>query len=342
MNFESTIRMIEQGVEQDVFPCVAYAIGNQAQVLEKGFLGYRSLYPEKMPLLENTLFDMASLSKVISTTMVALKAIEQGKLCLDDKLSYFFDNCYDKQDITIKKLLTHTSGISSHIPLWTMKIKPKEAVDAILKTEFAYKTESETVYSCMGYILLGRVIEVVYGDTLDNLAKKYVFDPLEMSTACYNPTSDNVASTEYVKELNSYAKGVVHDENARFLGGVAGNAGVFATLDDMIKFCSMLSKRGEGFLSDRMFEKSIQNYTNGMSENRGLGFLLSGDRASFAGDLFSNGSYGHTGFTGTSIMVDNDTGLYTILLTNRVHFGRENDKIIRFRRQFHNNIWGNI
>lgn len=342
MNFESSIRMLQQGVEQDIFPCVAYAIGNQTQVMEKGVIGYRSLYPTKQAIQEDTLFDMASLSKVISTTMLALKAIEQGKLCLDDKLSYFFENTYDKQDITIKKLLTHTSGISSHIPLWTMKIKPEEAVDTILKTDFAYKTESETVYSCMGFILLGRILETVYGDTLDNLAKKYVFEPLEMETACYNPKSDNIASTEYVKELNAYANGVVHDENARFLGGVAGNAGVFCSLNDMIKFSTMLSRRGKDFLSERVFEKAIQNYTNGMSEDRGLGFLLSGDRASFAGDLFSNGSYGHTGFTGTSIMVDNNTGLYAILLTNRVHFGRENDKIIRFRRQFHNSIWGNI
>lgn len=342
MNFQPAINMIKQGVKDDIFPCVAYAIGNQKQVFEKGVLGDKSLYPTKEKLYEDTLFDMASLSKLISTTMITLKAVEQGDLCLDDKLSRFFDYCYDKQDITIKKLLTHTSGLPSHIPLWKMKIEPEQAVDTILKTDFAYKTESETIYSCMGYIVLGKVLETLYGDTLDNLAKKFVFDPLDMKTACYNPETENVVSTEYSNELKGYIKGVVHDENARFLGGVSGNAGVFATIDDIIKFCTMLSCKGEGYLSNRMFDLAIQNYTKGMCENRGLGFLLSGDKPSFAGDLFSYGSYGHTGFTGTSIMVDNVTGIYAILLTNRVHFGRENDKIIRFRKQFHNSIWGNI
>lgn len=348
MNFDSTIRMIEQGVEEDVFPGVAYAIGNRSRVLVKGFTGSRALYPDKKPLLEDTLFDMASLSKVISTTMLALKAVEHGRICLADKLDRFFSPCYDKGDITIKQLMTHTSGIAGHMPLWTKCRSASSVIDVILKAPFVYKTGTQTVYSCLGYILLGNIIEQCFGDRLDVLAQKHIFDVLGMTATRYLPLDgsgsgvDNVAATEYVKERNSYAEGIVHDENAVFLGGVAGNAGVFSNLSDMIKFTTMLSNRGKGYMSERMFELAIQNHTVGMSESRGLGFLLSGVMPSFAGDLFSENSYGHTGFTGTSLIVDEKTGLYCLLLTNRVHFGRENDKIVRFRRQVHNSLWGNI
>lgn len=343
MNFKLAVSMIEQAFKEDVFPCAAYAIGNGERVIQKGFIGNQSLYPESQSLQEDTLFDMASLSKLISTTMIALKAIETGKLCLDDKLYRFFVECYDKSEITVRQLLTHTSGLSAHIPLYAMGIQPQDAVDTILKTEYTYPPDSEAVYSCMGYIILGKILERIYEKPLNELAEEMVFAPLGMRTACYCPKENvNVASTEYAMDLNGYAKGIVHDENARFLGGISGNAGVFATLDDMIQFANMLSNRGEGYLSSAMFEKAVENYTPNKIESRGLGFLLTGDRPTFAGDLFSRGSYGHTGFTGTSLIVDNDTGLYVVLLTNRVHFGRENDKIIRFRRQFHNYIMGSL
>ncbi|WMJ24385.1 serine hydrolase domain-containing protein [Paludicola sp. MB14-C6] len=339
MNFDKTITLVEQAIQDKVFPCAAIAIGKGNAVYLKKSFGNAQLFPEQKPLTEQTLFDMASLSKVIGTTMVAFQAIQQGKLCLDDTLSRFFENPYDKADIRIQNLLTHSSGIASHMPLWLMNIRPDQAIDTILKQDLAYKTNTDVQYSCMGYIVLGNILEQVFGDSLDKLVQKYVFQPLNMKAACYCPTATDVVATEFSKDTGSYLKGVVHDENARFLGGVAGNAGVFATLDDMIAFTAMLSKRGKGYLSNRMFEKAIENYTHGMSENRGLGFALSGDVPNFAGDLFSQGSYGHTGFTGTSIMVDKETGYYAILLTNRVHYGRENNEIIRFRKQFHNSVW---
>ena len=341
MNYDSTVRLIEQGIREEIFPCAAFAIGRHDEVLKRGFMGNRSLFPEIQPLLEDSLFDMASLTKILSTTMLALKAVESGRISLADRLSLFFDQCYDKGDISIKQLMTHTSGIAAHFPLYEMNIRPDETIDAILKMPLAYKTGSAEVYSCMGFILLGKILERVYGDRLDKLARHMVFEPLGMKTAGYCPVGGNTVSTEYSSDLNAYINGVVHDENARFLGGVSGNAGVFASLDDMIAFCAMLSRRGKGFLSERIFERAVENYTPGMEENRGLGFILNGSPLSFAGDLFSDGSYGHTGFTGTSVMVDNKTGLYAVLLTNRVHYGRENEKLFRFRRQFHNSIWGN-
>lgn len=342
MDFSKTRRLIEQGLSDDVFPCAAYAIGNRDRVFVSDSVGYRTLYPQKNPVTENTLFDVASLSKVVSTTMVALCAIENGKICLEDKLHYFFPNCYDKGELTIKNLVTHTSGLAASIPLYSFGIDPTEVYSTILKSPFDYKPNTQTVYSCMGYILLQGVLEAVYDDTLDELARKYVFAPLGMNNTCYKPMSQDIAATEFAKDINDYCYGIVHDENARFLGGVSGNAGVFSTLSDMVRFCTMLCCEGEGFLSHATFNMMLKNYTSGFSEDRGIGFLLLSGKPTFAGDLVSEGSYGHTGFTGGSIAIDRANGVYAILLTNRVHFGRDNDRIVRFRRQFYNTVFSSF
>lgn len=146
---------------------------------------------------------------------------------------------------------------------------------------------------------------------------------------------------EYSPHSKKYIVGRVHDENARFCGGVLGNAGVFSCIDDMCKFATMLSRKGEyrgkRILTSAMFNKAIFNYTHSLpGEDRGLGFALSSNPLSPSGDLFVHGSYGHLGFTGNSLFVDAATGVYAILLTNRVHYTRANDKIFRFRRLFHN------
>lgn len=342
VNFKNTIRLVEQGLNDDVFPCAAYAIGNKQQVFFKNSIGYKALYPQKSVISPNTSFDVSSLSKIMSTTMVALKAVESGRICLDDKLHHFFPVCYDKSELTIRNLLTHTSGITAEMPLSSFGIKPHEAMAMILKSPYRYKADRETVYSCVGYILLGEILQKVYDCPLDEVAQKYVFTPLEMADTTYKPSSKDIASTDFCKDIGDYACGIVYDDNARFLGGVAGNSGVFSTLDDTIKFATMLASRGEGFLMPATFEMAVKNHTKSFSESRGLGFLLTGDRHTFAGDLLSEGSYGHTGTTGCSIIVDNKTGIYAILLTNRVHFGKENDGITRFRKLFHNSIYGSL
>lgn len=342
MNFNKTISIVNKGIEDKLFPCAAFAVGDKNGVFIKKYIGNKSIFPKESPLDENTLFDMASITKIISTTMVALKAIESGKLCLNDTVDMFFRHSFDKGDISVKELMTHTSGLAPHIPLYGMNIFTDEAIDVILKSGYSYAPATKTEYSCLGYILLGRMLEILLKQPLDVLASELVFKPLGMTSTGYKPTSDNVVSTEFDKVTNQYLKGVVHDENARFLHEVAGNAGVFSTLDDMIKFCTMLSRGGEGYMSKRMFEAAVKDYTPRYDESRGLGFLLATGKPSMAGDLFSKGSFGHTGYTGTSFMVDKDTGVYAILLTNRVHYGREGTSLARFRQIFHNSIWGEL
>lgn len=340
MNFDRCAALLQKGLSDEAFPCYAAAIGRENEVWFRALSGNGMLFPEPKPLTEDTLFDMASLSKLIGTTMATLRLIEDGKLALFDSLGAFFDDCHGKEDLTVRELMTHTSGISAHIPLYTRGICPKDAADLILREPLAYQTGTKTVYSCMGYILLGKILEKIEGEPLDHIVKRLVLDPLSMKDSCYCPPPKRpCAATELDPVTGAYIRGVVHDENARFLGGISGNAGIFCTLDDAVRFAQMLSHRGKGFLSPRMFELAVTDFTPMCEERRGLGFQLYGGKRFPGGDLMSPGSYGHTGFTGTSIYVDNKTGVYVVLLTNRVHFGRKNDQIISFRRHFHNAVF---
>lgn len=237
--------------------------------------------------------------------------------------------------------MTHTSGIAAHFHLTDWTDDPAKAVDVILAQPLVARPGEATIYSCMGYILLGKILEQVGGQHLDRLARDWVFDPLGMTRTTYRPEGD-IAPTEWDSINGRLICGTVHDENARFLKGISANAGVFSDLDDMIRFAVMLAcggsqADGSAFLSPAMYRLATTNQTPGKSEHRGLGFQLAGD-GSFMGDLFPAGSFGHTGFTGTSLAVDPSSGLYVVLLTNRVNPTRDNLAIIRFRKIFHNAI----
>ncbi len=329
--FEKTLQLISSGVGA-AFPCAAVAVGVGHKAFVRQFYGYRQIKPEVFDITEDTLFDLASLSKLVVTTMVTLKLIENGVISLDDEIGRFLDYTGNYANCKIRHLLTHTSGMPAGLPLFDMHHKNGDSLYTIMDAESCCKTGDEVIYSCMGFIVLQRILESVCKASLDELARMYVFEPLEMKNACFNPVCSGsvpIAATERYPHSGEWATGHVHDENAFFLGGVSGNAGVFATLDDMISFAEMCSSRGvnkngEVFLSKEMFDIAVTNYTPDKKESRGLGFQIKGVQDFPGGNLISSGSYGHTGFTGTSMYVDNETGLWGVLLTNAVHYGREN------------------
>lgn len=338
MNYEKIKDILQKGLDTGAYPCCAAAIGKGNETFFSFYGGNRALFPEKLPLTEDTLFDMASLSKLIGTTMACLRMMEEGKISPLDKISKYLSPCFGKENITVFELMTHTSGISAHMPLY--KGDNTDAVSAILSRPLAYPTGIKTVYSCMGYILLGKILEQIEGKPLDMIVKERVFTPLGMENSFYNPPADAVcAATERDSDTGEIVCGVVHDENARFLGGVSGNAGVFCTTNDTVKFARMLSNRGAGYLDEKTFSLAVTDYTPDFDESRGLGFQLYGDKPFPGGSNMSVGSYGHTGFTGTSLYVDNDTGVYAILLTNRVHPTRENGLLYPIRREFYNTVF---
>lgn len=342
--FEDAVLYIEKAIEEGYFPSAVLAIGKASELFVCEARGIIDIETREANNI-STLYDMASLTKVFATTTLALKFIELGKISLSDNLGYYFTCDEEKQNINIFDLMTHTSGISN----FSIKNEVSDselALNSILNFPLAFERTTDVLYSDMGFILLGKVLEKVGEDNLDSLTKRYIFDPLDMNNTGFNPNrTTNVASTEYNSDMKAHIKGFVHDGNARFLGGISGHAGLFSDINDCIKFVSMFSRFGETgsgrFLSRATIEKAITNYTMGMSENRGLGFKIYGGKNNFMGDLFSSSSFGHTGFTGTSFVVDPITGLYAILLTNRVHPTRDNLEIIRFRKIFHNIIASN-
>ena len=331
--FEQVHQLVQQGLVQGAYPSAALAVGMGSKIYLKQTYG---------ECTENTLFDMASVTKVLSPTMVALRFLEEGRLRLYDTIETFFpDVPKDKKNITIFQLMTHTGGIQDHFLLSDYTADPGEAAKVILNHPLVQAPGGDPIYSCMGYILLGRILEIAGGMPLDQLAQKYVFDPLGMSHTGYHPSGD-IAPTERDPETGKLLQGVVHDENARFLEGISANAGVFSDLNDMIRYAQMLAMDGKypgknHYLAPATLKMAVMNHTpNSRGEFRGLGFNLAHSPRNFLGDLMSYRAYGHTGFTGTSIALDPDTGLWVVLLTNRVCPTRQNTTLVRLRSLVHN------
>jgi len=331
--FEQVDHLIRQGLEQGAYPWAALAIGiGEGVYLRKTYGG----------CTENTLFDMASVTKILSPTMIAFRFLEDGLLRLYDCVGDFFPEApEDKKAITIMQLLSHTGGLQDHFLLSDYTSDPEDVARVILNHPLKQAPGAGPIYSCMGYILLGKILEQIGDAPLDTLAREYVFTPLGMAHTSYRPTGD-IAPTERDCTTGALLRGTVHDENARFLGGISANAGVFSDLDDMITFTKMLAcggKREDGtpYLSPATLRTALVNRTpHSVGEFRGLGFNLAGSPKNFLGDLMGPRSYGHTGFTGTSIAVDPDTGLWVVLLTNRVCPTRANTQLVRMRSLIHN------
>ena len=340
MNMQKILdALLEEGLRDGCYPGAVAACGCGDTVFAISHVGKIS---ENGPDVNvNTRYDMASLSKIIGPTMLALRAIEEGDLTLWDKLERFFPDCpEDKKAITIRHLMTHTSGLSPVFWLSEVAESPEDALRALLERPLETPIGAEVHYSCMGYITLGKVLETVYGKPLDVLARERVFEPLGLENTCYCPENkENIAATEVDKETGIAWQGIVHDENARFLRGVSANAGVFSDIHDMIKLAQMLALGGKGFLSRGMLKKAIACQEQSADARRGLGFHLAGTPENYMGDLFPAESFGHTGFTGTSLAIDPHTGFFVILLSNRVHPTRETTKLFRFRRKMHNVLY---
>jgi len=341
MNYSNELKqLLHQGIKDGVFP------GAVAYVWEKGKMvfyeaaGNRSIKPQPKLMYHNTLFDLASLTKPIVTATLTMQLVEKKIIrlnqCVKDVLEEF-----NQSNITIKHLLTHTSGLPAWKPLYLEAKEPGHVVSYLGQIPLEYEIGSKVVYSCLGYILLGKLIERVTGTNLDALASERIFYPLEMSDTFYNPSSENThrcaatedSSSSQKRMTESYERhdwregvlvGQVHDENAHWLGGIAGNAGLFSTAEDLAKYCSVFLEDGDGILSRSSVDLMKQNHTMGLDGSRGLGWIVMPD-----------GSLYHTGYTGTAIRLDFNRKFFAILLTNRVHPDATNTAILEFRDKFY-------
>lgn len=341
-------KLILQGISDSIFPgAVAYASEAGKLIFYEAF-GNRMVKPQVKPMRKGTIFDLASLTKVVATTTIAMIFLEKGQIDLEGNVADYLPE-FERRGITIKHLLTHTSGLPAWKPLYLDPGDATKVIEHLGKIPLGYQTSTQVVYSCLGYILLGKLLERVTNSSLDELADSLIFKPLGMSETFYNPSpemTDRCAATE---EKNSFEKrmgqnlnlatwnrydwrdgvivGKVHDENAHFLGGIAGNAGLFSTAMDLAKFCNMLISDGEGILSPSLIELMAENHTPSLDSSRGLGWIILAD-----------GSLYHTGFTGTSIKVNLKRKLIAILLTNRVHPDASKTGMVDFRAKFYERI----
>jgi len=289
---------------------------------------------------EKTLFDMASVTKIMATTMICLIAYDKKLLDIEDKVSKFFDVPEDKKEMTIKHLLTHTMGIG-HKSMVKNGNSYNNISHFILNMPSDVPIGSETLYSCPGYILLGKILEKVFGQRLDKMFTELVAKPLGMGYTTFLPSENN-------KFVNSNLSlddiGIVNDYNCRFLCGVAGNAGLFSCIEDVSKYVKMLLNFGEPLIDKNTFETAIKNYTKGMTESRGLGFVYVDEKYCQTGELFPEGSIGHCGHTGQSVFVDLKKGLYVIILSDATistekKYGEEKyDIVMKMREDIHNSI----
>lgn len=334
--------LLEGSAGRGAFSCATYSIGTSRGEIASGCMG--CLGQGRGPAGMDTLFDLASVTKPI-VAVAFMKLFEQGLVCLDDTIDRFLPSFrgHPQGKISMFALLTHTSSIHGQVQLYRTCRNKEEMLMGIQYMPPRDLVKPSVAYSSQGFIVIGEIIERITGMPLDEAMQALVFQPLEMDDTLYHPADalhEKVASTEDCPWRGHIVTGEVHDENAVVMGGVCGHAGLFAPAGDVAKLCqAMLSGKtpgGERYLMPATIKLMTKNHTQGLNLARCLGWQGKDPVGSPAGDLFSPISYGHTGFTGTSLWMDPARDLYAVLLTNRVHPSREGDEIIHIRHVFHN------
>jgi uncharacterized protein YbbC (DUF1343 family)/CubicO group peptidase (beta-lactamase class C family) len=316
--------IIEQAVTDGNIPGAVLVVGHDGAVAYRKAYGSRALEPKRELMTLDTVFDMASLTKVIATTTAMMQLLEQGKVRMNDPVAKYLPEFAQngKDDITVRQLMTHYSGLAPDLDLK----EPWQGKDTGYKMAFAEAPEtvpgSGFVYSDINFITLGALVERVSGETLDAYTAKHIFAPLKMTRTRFVPPASwrsKIAPTQY-DENEHMLRGEVHDPTARRMGGVAGHAGLFSTGDDLARFAQALLSGGGGILSAATVEKMTSpEQPPAAPVLRGFGWDIDSPFSSNRGDLLPVGSFGHTGFTGTSMWIDPTTQTYIILLTNSVH-----------------------
>lgn len=319
-------RAVQQAIAENRIPGAVLLVGQPGRVLHRAAYGMRSLEPAREAMTPDTIFDLASLTKIVATTSAAMKLVEEGKLRLADKVTAYLPEFQNgESDITVRQLLTHYSGLRPDVDLKPAWSGYETGIKLALKDKPAAPPGERMIYSDINFVLLGEIVRKLSGKPLNEYVRDEVFRPLGMRETAFNPPADwtpRIAPTE--RTNGKILRGVVHDPTARYMGGVAGHAGLFSTAADLAVWCEMLIGMGERN-GVRVFSPlTVRKFTEPNSPAtqtllRGLGFDLDTPYSANRGELFPVGSYGHTGFTGTSIWIDPASKTYVILLANSVH-----------------------
>jgi CubicO group peptidase (beta-lactamase class C family) len=326
---EAIDRVVQRGISAGGYPGAAVVVGrNGAVVWERGFgrLSWEASSTRVAP--DRTIYDLASLTKVVGTTTAIMVLYDQGRISLDAPVVAYvpaFSGGY-KDSVTVRQLLTHHSGLPAGRELWRLATTPDEARRFVLDTPLECRPGDCYIYSDLGADVLGMVVEAVSGERLDVFLDEHVFQPLGMTDTFFRPADSlktRVAPTELTPPRGYPLQGEVHDENAYALGGIAGHAGLFSTAADLSVFAQMMLNGGAYNGVHIVSDTTVELFTRRTAGHRALGWDMCDDgNDGSCGRFLSERAYGHTGFTGTSLWIDPDRQMFVVLLTNRVHAAR--------------------
>lgn len=327
--FAQVEQVFQEAIKAGKTPGAVAAIGHKGQVVWKGVFGQRALVPHPEAMTWDTLFDMASLTKVLITAPAIMQLYEHGLVQLDIPVCHYLPafTGQGKQNITVRQLLTHYSGLPPDLDLSTPWTGRNTAIQMALSCAPIHSAGEQFVYSDINFILLGLIVEKLSGLTLQDYATRNILNPLKLQRTFFIPTPalySTIAPTQY-DENNVLLRGVVHDPTTRRMGGVAGHAGLFSCADDMIHYATALLRKRAGHSSDfplkteTLIMMSTPQQPAGKADQRGLGWDIATHYSTPRGDYFPAESFGHTGFTGTSLWLVPQTESFVLILTNRVH-----------------------
>jgi beta-glucosidase-like glycosyl hydrolase/CubicO group peptidase (beta-lactamase class C family) len=337
--------LLESAVSDSITPGAALAVGRRGRLLRLRGYGALDWDEEASPVTENTLYDLASLTKVVGTTSAVLLLVQEGRVDLDAPVAAYLPEWGTgwKSSVTLRQLLLHRGGLPPFLQWW-QELRGSEAYRAALSAlEPAYEPGARTTYSDFGFITLGLVVEAASGRALDRFLATGVFEPLQMTDTGYRPDPallDRVAPTEVDTAFRgTHLHGVVHDENAYAMGGVAGHAGLFSTARDLARFAEAWLAAAQGKPSGPFAPDAVAEFTrrHDGASTRALGWETPSNGSS-AGRCLTERAFGHTGFTGTSLWIDPELDLFVVLLTNRVNPTRAERRHIPLRRAVHTEI----
>jgi CubicO group peptidase (beta-lactamase class C family) len=353
-------KIIQEAVNREDFPGADILVARKGKIVWRKVYGHSQWIPEYVPMKISMIFDMASLTKPVATATSLMILAENGYLSLWDSvvdyipefIPYVDEDGEFGEDARIWHLLTHTAGLPDYI--WELEvleefgnpISLESLVKYIAQLEKLYPPGEDFFYSCLDFITLTLIVKKVSGKTLAEFAHENIFSPLNMQHTFYTPPAEfypRCVSTEVIEGLPLI--GIVHDPLARLLGGVSGNAGLFSTADDLAVFAQMMLNQGEfngvRIISPLAVERMSEIYRLADFAGRGLGWDLDSSFSTNQGNLFGPRTFGHTGYTGTSLIIDPETETFVIFLTNRVHPYDEGE-IVSMRSRVANVVAGSI
>lgn len=369
MNFQAVDNAFQEAVTQEVFPGAVVLVSKDQSVIYEQAFGQRSLVPDKSPMGIETIFDVASLTKPLATTVAVMLLVREKKIRLDDQVTRVLPSygILGKSVTTFRQLLAHSAGLPAWKPYFEEIIKNEKSGRINFTVSRAAKTfvleqihldkllsppGSQCLYSDLGFMILGEVVETLTGNSLDRFCQERIFKPLAMRATGFvdltllrtrrlQPITDMIAPTENCPWRKKVLCGEVHDDNAYAMGGVAGHAGLFTSARDIHTFLLRLDQCRLGkdnFLPQSVVEEFLTKDAATRQSTFALGWDTPTPGQSSSGSLFSPRSVGHLGFTGCSIWWDLEKNCHVVLLTNRVHPTRKNEKIKEFRPAIHDLI----